>query len=333
LPVGKLDLNLLSDLLKLRGWPDERVVLGPRVGEDAAVIDLGDRYLVAKTDPITFATDEIGWYLVQVNANDVAVMGAVPRWLLVTLLLPEGRSTPDLARSIFAQIDVACRDLCIAVVGGHTEITHGLERPIAVGHMLAEVAKDRLVTTAGAQVGDDLVLVRGIAIEGTSIIAREKSKELRARGYSMDFLARARGYLYDPGISIVQEAKLAAECAGVHAMHDPTEGGLATGLHELAQAARVGVWVDQEAIPVWPECATLCAEFGLNPLGTIASGALLIAVSRDHTSELLAAYQEAKVTCAVIGQVTLADAGLQLKTKAGVVDLPRFDQDEITQLF
>ena len=332
MPVGKLEPNLLSDLLKLRGQPDERVVVGPRVGEDAAVIDFGDRYLVIKTDPITFATDEIGWYLVQVNANDVAVTGAVPRWLLVTLLLPEGKSTPGLAKRIFAQIDAACQDLGIAVVGGHTEITHGLERPIAVGHMLGEVAKNRLVTTSGAQVGDDLVLVKGIAIEGTSIIAREKREELRERGYSQEFLARARRYLRDPGIGVVREAGLAAQCVGVHAMHDPTEGGLATALHELALAARVGVWVDQEAIPVWPECASLCAEFGLDPLGLIASGALLVAVSHEQTSTLLAAYQEADVTCAVIGHVTVVGKGLKLSSKAGIADLPRFDQDEIIKL-
>jgi len=332
LPVGKLEPNLLSELLKLRGHPDERVVVGPRVGEDAAVVDFGDRYLVIKTDPITFATDEIGWYLVQVNANDVAVTGAIPRWLLVTLLLPEGKSTPGLAKEIFAQIDAACRDLHIAVVGGHTEITYGLERPIAVGHMLGEVAKNRLVTTGGAQVGDDLVLVKGIAIEGTSLIAREKDKELRARGYSEDFLARARHYLRDPGIGVVREAGLAAQCVGVHAMHDPTEGGLATALHELALAAHVGVWVDREAIPVWPECASLCAEFGLDPLGLIASGALLVAVSHEQTSTLLAAYQEADVTCAVIGHVTVVGKGLKLSSKAGIADLPRFDQDEIIKL-
>jgi len=332
LPVGKLEPNLLSELLEPRGHPDERVVVGPRVGEDAAVIDFGDRYLVIKTDPITFATDEIGWYLAQVNANDVAVMGAVPRWLLVTLLLPEGTSTPALAKKIFAQIDAACQDLRIAVVGGHTEITHGLDRPIAVGHLLGEVAKNRLITTSGAQVGDDLVLVKGIAIEGTSIIAREKEKDLQARGYSPEFLARARHYLHDPGIGIVREAGLAAKCVGVHAMHDPTEGGLATALHELALAAHVGVWVDREAIAVWPECASLCAEFGLDPLGLIASGALLVSVSHEQTSTLLAAYQETDVTCAVIGHVTVVGEGLKLSSKAGIADLPRFDQDEIIKL-
>jgi len=323
----------MSDLLKFQGWPDERVVLGPRIGEDAAVIDFGEQYLVAKTDPITFVTEEIGWYLVQVNANDLATMGAVPRWLLVTLLLPEGKTTPELVSKILAQIDAACKELHIAVVGGHTEITYGLDRPIAIGHMLGEVDKNKLVTTGGACVGDDLVLVRGIAIEGTAIIAREKSEELQRRGYTSDFIARAQNYLYDPGISVVREAFRAIETVTVHAMHDPTEGGLATGLHELATAANVGVWVDQDAIPVWPECASLCAEFGLNPLGTIASGALLIAVPHEQTAALLSVYQKANVPCALIGHVTAVDAGLKLQSEAGLIDLPRFDQDEITKLF
>ncbi|MGQ9494596.1 MAG: AIR synthase related protein, partial [Anaerolineae bacterium] len=256
LPVGKLNPELLAQLLQLQGWPDERVVLGPRIGEDAAVIDFGDRYLVAKTDPITFATEEIGWYLVQVNANDLATTGAMPRWLLVTLLLPEDKTTLELTHRLSAQIDAACRELHIALVGGHTEVTYGLDRPIAIGHMLGEVAKEKLITTAGACVGDDLVLLKGIAIEGTSIIAREMSEELLLRGYTPDFIARAKNYLYHPGISIVREAMLAIHSATIHAMHDPTEGGLAMGLHELAMAARVGVWVDEEAVPIWPECAT-----------------------------------------------------------------------------
>ncbi|MBC7233739.1 MAG: hydrogenase expression/formation protein [Chloroflexi bacterium] len=333
LPVGKLNLELMAQLLRFQGWPDDRVVLGPKIGEDAAVIDFGDRYLVAKTDPITFATEEIGWYLVQVNANDLATTGAMPRWLLVTLLLPENKTTPELADHILAQIDAACQELHIALVGGHTEVTYGLDRPIAVGHMLGEVAKNKLISTSGARVGDDLVLVKGIAIEGTSIIAREKSQELQQRGYTPDMIQRAQNYLYHPGISIVREAKIAVESAIIHAMHDPTEGGVATGLHELAEAAQVGVWVDEEAIPIWPESAMLCQAFGLNPLGTIASGALLIALPPQQTPVLLSAYEKAQVICAVIGRVTPAEEGRKLKSGAVVTDLPRFDQDEITKLF
>ncbi len=333
LPVGKVPPGLLAELIQFRGWPDQRVVLGPQLGEDAALIDLGDRYLVAKTDPITFATDDIGWYLVQVNANDLATSGAVPRWLLVTLLLPEQGATPELAQRIVSQIDTACRQLHVAVVGGHTEVTYGLDRPVAIGHMLGEVAENKWVSTSGARVGDDLLLVKGIAIEGTSIIAREKVPELRKRGCSEEFITRAQRYLYDPGISVVREALMAVECAEVNAMHDPTEGGLATALHELAHAAGVGLWVDAEAIPILPECTALCTEFGLNPLGLMASGSLLIALLPEETPALLSVYREANIACSRIGRVRPAGEGLKLKSATGTIDLPRFDQDEVARLF
>src|SRR3970040_1982193 len=143
------------------------------MGLDAAVIDLGDRYLVAKTDPIAFASDWVGWYAVHVNANDVACMGAEPRWFLASLLLPEGKADLGLAETIFSQIGEACRSLGGSLVGGHTEISHGLDRPIVVGCMLGEVAKDGLVTAAGAQVGDVLLLVGGIPFEAPAIPAPE----------------------------------------------------------------------------------------------------------------------------------------------------------------
>src|SRR6185436_13997962 len=99
---------------------------------------LGDRLLIAAADPITFATDAIGYYAVTVNADDIAVMGGTPRWFLATLLLPERGTTPDLVRDIFAQVRRACDDLGIALAGGHTEVTVGLQRPLLSGHMLGE---------------------------------------------------------------------------------------------------------------------------------------------------------------------------------------------------
>ena len=104
---------------------------------------------MAKTDPITFASAQIGWYAVNVNANDIACTGATPRWFLATLLLPENLTTAALVEDIFAQIDAACAQMNITVAGGHTEITAGLGRPIVVGHMLGEVTPERLVTTDG----------------------------------------------------------------------------------------------------------------------------------------------------------------------------------------
>ncbi|MFQ6057674.1 MAG: AIR synthase family protein [Anaerolineae bacterium] len=331
-PIGKLDMDLLMALLARYGSVNERVVVGPGIGEDAAVIDFGDRYLVAKTDPITFATDEIGWYAIHVNANDIAAMGAVPRWFLATILLPEGETDQQLVEGIFAQLSAACHELDISLCGGHTEITYGLDRPIVVGQMLGEVAKERLVTTAGAQAGDKVILTKGIAIEATSIMAREREGDLRSK-YPQALIDRCKGFLHDPGLSVVREAEIAVATGRVHAMHDPTEGGLATGLYELARAAGVGLMVRKEAIPILPETAMLCREFGLDPLGVIASGSLLITVPSADSARVVAALERAGIAAAVIGRVWEVGRGVKLEVDGELVDLPWFERDEIAKLF
>lgn len=331
-PVGKLPVAVLNDLLQRYTFQGERIVVGARVGHDATVIDMGDRYLVTKSDPITFATDQIGWYVVNVNANDLACAGAEPRWFLCTVLLPESRTTPALVESIFSQIAEACATLNVGLVGGHTEITHDLRRPIVVGHMMGEVAKDRLVTVSGAQPGDVLLLTKGIAIEGTALIAREKERELRARGYDEEFLARAKRVLFNPGMSVTCEAYLATATGAVHAMHDPTEGGLATGLHELAEAANVGLTVDQDAIPILPECRRLCQEYGLHPYGTIASGSLLLAVAPQDAQRVTDVIEAAGVACTAIGYVLPAEAGRKIRVSGALYDLPIYERDEVTKI-
>jgi hydrogenase maturation factor len=169
LPTGKLDVQILRRLLQRYSRIDERVVLGPGIGEDAAAIDMGEKLFVVATDPITFATSEIGYYSVMVNANDIVTTGAEPRWFTITILLPEARGNEKLVDSIFRQIHQACERLNISVVGGHTEITYGLDRPILVGQMIGEVQKEALITTAGAKPGDHILLSKGICIEGTSL--------------------------------------------------------------------------------------------------------------------------------------------------------------------
>jgi hydrogenase expression/formation protein HypE len=330
-PLGKLPAEHLARLLVRHAPSDPRVVLGPGVGRDAAVISFGDRYLVAKTDPITFASDEIGWYAVHVNANDIACTGAVARWFLATLLLPEGHTHAQQVDTIFGQIADACHSLGIALVGGHTEITYGLDRPIVVGCMLGEVAPERLVRPDGARAGDVLVVTKGIAVEGTAIIAREKGGALA--GLDSALVRRCQAFLYDPGISVVRDAAVATEAGEVHAMHDPTEGGLATGLWELAEAAEVGLEVDQAALPILPETRTLCARLGLDPLGLIASGALLLAVAPGDAAAILAALQEAGIAAARIGQVVARKRGVVLRRATGERPMPRFERDEIARLF
>jgi hydrogenase expression/formation protein HypE len=328
---GKLPPKLLAALLATTATEDPRVLVGPRVGIDAAVLDFGDRLLVAKSDPITFAADEIGWYAVHVNANDIAVMGAVPRWFLATLLLPEGSSEAGV-RAIFASLGRACRELGISLVGGHTEVTGGLERPIVCGHMLGEAERDALVRGDGARPGDRLLLTKSIPLEATSILARERRGELLARGWAAVDLDRAAAVLSDPGISVVREARIAAERRAVSAMHDPTEGGLATGLRELAGASGVGLRVYWDRVPVHPDGADLCAAFGLDPLGAIASGSLLMASPPNRVPDLLDAYEHEGIACVEIGEVVPAEQGLILIEAKGERELPAFERDEIARL-
>jgi hydrogenase maturation factor len=333
LPPGKLPAALLAELLGQAAPPDPRVLLGPRVGEDAAVIDMGDRLLIAKSDPITFATDAIGYYAVTVNANDIAVMGGTPRWFLATLLLPETGTTATLVREILAQIRQACRELGIALVGGHTEITVGLDRPILSGHMLGEVTRQRLVTSAGVQVGDALLLTKGFPVEGVSIVARERAAHLAAQGYSASDIARWQQFLYTPGISVVKDALVLQQAVAVHAMHDPTEGGVATGLWELAQAAGVGLHINADHLPVLPEGALLCEAFGLEPLGTIASGALLAAVPAAQAALAIDACAAAGIACYRIGTAVADPTAVVLHTGTTSQPLPTFARDEILQIF
>ncbi len=330
--AGKLPIDVLGRLLASVEITDPRVVLGPRTGEDAALIDFGDRYLVAKTDPITFATDLIGWYMVNVNANDIAVMGATPEWLLATLLLPEG-TDEHMVSEIFQQLNQACSDLGITLIGGHTEITYGLDRPIAVGAMLGEVGKDRAVFSSGVRPGDALILTKGIAVEGASILAREATDALLDAGVSRATIETAAEGLTDPGISVVRDARIASAAGDVHAMHDPTEGGLSGGLYELATASGLGLEIDYDAIPVTSESAAICEALHLDPLGLIASGALLAAVDTRGAGAVVDALADEGIPAAVIGHATENHQEVKLYKTGKPAEFPRFARDEIARFF
>ena len=333
-PPGKLPLDVLSRLLRGFGdVQDERVLVGPRVGEDAAVIDFGETCLVAKTDPITFVTDEIGLYTIHVNANDIATMGAVPRWFLATLLLPEGSADAALVEGIFESIHRAAREIGVSICGGHTEITVGLDRPIVIGQMLGEVRREDLVQPSALRAGDAILMTKGLGVEATAMLAREKASELLGLGIGREVVDRARNYLRDPGISILKEARIACRTARVHAMHDPTEGGVATALRELALAAGVGLALDAEAIRASDETRQLCAAFGLDLLGVISSGALLIGVACEDAERVRGAIRDAGIACETIGRAEDRSFGLRLRRGGNWTDLPEFDRDEIARIF
>jgi hydrogenase maturation factor len=242
LPAGKLPPALLARLLERSPPRDPAVVLGPAVGEDACAIRVPGGVLIAATDPITLTGAGVGSHAVWVNANDVAVMGVRPRWFLASVLLPEGTTT-DEVEALFAHMTQALDRLGASLVGGHTEITPVVRQPVVVGQMLGLSEGDRFVTTGGVRPGDAIVQVGPVPVEGAAVLAAEARDRLE--GVPAGQLELARAAIETPGISVVEPALASAEL-GATALHDPTEGGLATGLSELAEASRVRLRIDPE---------------------------------------------------------------------------------------
>ncbi len=334
LPLGKLPPDQLARLLQQIAVHDASVVLSPGIGRDCAVIDFdGDQLLVAKSDPITFATDEIGWYAVQINANDLATTGATPRWFLATLLLPQTIEPAEIER-IFDQLRAACVDVGATIVGGHTEVTTDLTRPIVIGTLLGTVARDRLITPEGAQPGDVIILTKRLAVEATSIMAREKTEEL-SLAFDESFLQHCRQFLHDPGIAVWRDAQIARQVGQVHTMHDPTEGGVATALNEMAIASRVDLQIRLDAVSIYPETQALCAYFGLDPWGVIASGSLLLAVDAADADRVVEALLRNQIEATAIGRVIArSDRPIVLAEFDDRREpLRAFERDEIAKLF
>ncbi|MFX1417836.1 MAG: AIR synthase family protein [Promethearchaeota archaeon] len=332
--LGKLKHAYLAQLLSEIEIQDKRVVMGSKIGEDAAVIDMpGMNYLVAKTDPITFTTDEIGYYAVIVNVNDIACTGAKPKWFQSTILLPDKLTTSIMIEKIFTSIHNTCKSLGITVVGGHTEITPGLNRPIVIGSLIGEVQKDKLILTSGAEPGDALILTKGVFIEGTSIIGREKENELRIKGFDTDFIEKCKNYLYNPGISVLNEALLVNKHFQIKSCHDPTEGGIYTGIAEMAIASNTGVLIEEEKIIILPEPQILSKIFNLNPMNTISSGSLLIAIEDDISHKLIELLKRNNISAEIIGKFVSREKGLKIKLKDGTVKpLLYSETDEITKI-
>ena len=330
--IGKFPPSLLEKLLQRTRVPDPQVILGPWVGEDAAVLDLGETLLVAKSDPITFATDRVGWYAVQVNANDVACTGGVPRWFLATLLVPE-RFTEDQAEELFNQVLDACNAIGVTLVGGHSEVTYGIDRPLVAGTMLGVVARDRLVKTGGAQEGDSIVVTKGIAIEGTALLALERASVLRNAGVPDDVITQSAELLDSPGISVIVDAQTACDTVEVHSMHDVTEGGLITGLREVASASGLGLAIEEDSVPVLPATRQVCQALELEPLGLLASGALLITLPPGDVPSLLSALEKRGIDGWEIGLMLAPEEGLISIGREGEVELPRFSRDELARYF
>ncbi len=327
LPTGKLPAPLLRELLLDAPDLPAEVRVPPRVGEDGCAIAIEAGVLIAATDPITLTGSGVGAHAVIVNANDVAVMGVRPRWFLANVLLPEG-TTEQQVREIFTAMRDELENIGAALVGGHTEVTRAVTQPIVVGQMLGLQEDGRFVRTGGAQVGDVVVQVGPTPIEGAAVMASEAKSALRAVDPAL--LERAAEALKQPGISVVEPALAAAEL-GATALHDPTEGGLATALHEVAEASGVSLRVDADAILWFEPGVALCSALGADPWGTLASGALLASFPAERADPAQAELTAKGFSVAVVARALLAEGVPSVRFDSGE-PVPRFDRDELSRV-
>jgi hydrogenase expression/formation protein HypE len=311
---GKVPNKVLQEIVfRNLGAKRDDVVLSPSIGEDAAIIQAGNELLAVSSDPITGAEEWLGWLAVHVSANDVATRGVQPRWFNSIILLPKN-STAELVEKICTQMDKAASQLNVAIVGGHCEVTPGIEHPIVTGCAIGVAEEGRYVTCGGARIGDSIILTKGTGIEGTAILASDRRAEL-LQVFDEKFLNKAENFFEK--ISVVKDALTAFRTGGVSAMHDPTEGGVAGGLHELADAANIGFMVHEEKILVPEETRKICAHFDVDPLQLISSGSLLIVAEESKTEEIISSLSKNGVQASIIGEVTEPELGRNLVTKAG----------------
>ncbi len=331
LAPGKLPNDLLAAHLERATGPADPAVLVPAgVGEDVVVLDVdGQTTLVAHGDPITLTGERLGHFAALVNANDIATAGADPRWLLTTVLLPPG-TTPSEALHLLDDVAGAAAAAGAPVVGGHTEVTDAVTRPVVSVTALGTVPREQLRDKRGIRTGDRLVLTKALAVEGTAILATEATARLRELGMDEGELDRCRALL--PLMSIVPEARLAAGFAGVHAMHDVTEGGLATAVRELAHAGGHDILVDADAVPVLSETARVCALLGADPRGLIASGSLLVCCDPGETGALTGSLEQAGVRATVIGEVGAPGSAVTAVSGGEQAEWPAFATDEVARL-
>lgn len=328
---GKLPNDLLQRFLSEFGFEDPSLLVRPGVGEDTAAVRLdGSDVLVVTADPITFATDAIGWYTAVVNANDMATSGAVPRWLATTLLLPPG-TTPSQVHRILSELQAACRKWAIVPCGGHTEITDAVNRPVVAATLMGTADRGGLLDKKAMRPGDAVLMTKSAGLEGTAIAAVEFRDRLAALGMDESRRLRCREAL--ERIGVMEEARIAAASSGTRALHDVTEGGVATALAELSAAGGYGIRVNLDRIPVLEETREVCRLLEMDPLGLIGSGSLLICCRSDAEQGLLEDIRAAGVPAVRIGKVVDAPAGVRAYRGETEVDMPVFEVDEITKLF
>lgn len=323
---GKVPSEILQSIVFSKlGRTDPDVLLGPELGEDAAVIKVGNQVIVAATDPITGSIEDVGWLAVHVNANDVATFGVSPRWFLASIMLPSGH-TPDQLSKIMYQIDTAAKELGIAVAGGHSEVTESITQPIVVGFMIGIAPTGEYVTSGGAKAGDSLIVTKTIGIEGTAILATE------GRSYLTEQLGEdvvREGQQLRHSISVVKDGVTAFGTGFIHAMHDPTEGGLVNGIHEICDASELGCELENDIIPLNDATRQICECLQIHPLELISSGSMLICCASQHALQVIEELAAVDIEAVTIGRLHSDSTHRKIKIDGSSHDLQRPTTDAL----
>lgn len=320
--IGKVSETVLKrSVLKQIHSRREEVLLGASVGEDCAAVTVGeDEMLVMSTDPITGTVQDIGELAIQITVNDLASAGAEPIGVMLTVLLPERVSEQKL-RNMMQQVEAACTKVNVQVMGGHTEVTNVVNQTLVSVVGVGKAKKGKLVSTAGARPGMDIIITKWIGIEGTSILAKEKEAELSGH-FSQFFIQSAKDF--DKLLSVLPEAAAAVRC-GVGAMHDVTEGGIFGALWEMAEASGVGLEIDLKKIPIRQETVEICEFFDINPYGLISSGSMLMAAADGNA--IVRELEKQGIHAVVVGKATEGnDRVLYTEEEQRYLEPPKSDE-------
>lgn len=270
--TGKLDWRFMNKLISILPIEDIDMVMGPAQGEDAAVIRLRDGFLVIHSDPITTGVKRAGYLAIHVAGNDIAVRGVRPRWFLPVILFPATLREEDILE-FFEDMNQALRELNGIIVGGHTEVTPGINRPIVSVTAFGYTSK-RVILTRDARPGDLVYIIGRVGGEGVGIAAWDFEKALLDRDISISLVNTAKKYIYE--ISVVEPALKIRNY--VNTMHDATEGGILQALREIAIASRVSITVNRDSIKLEEPVVAISRALGLDPLRLLSSGCIVATI-------------------------------------------------------
>jgi hydrogenase expression/formation protein HypE len=305
--IGKVDKATFDRIIFPQlGKADKSVLIGPKHGVDAAVVELpGGEVMVVAEDP-TFGMPVLmphfGWSIVHICASDVAVLGIRPRYMTICLMLPPG-AEESVLEHIWKEVHQECEKLGIAVIGGHTGVYPGIGYPLNGGCTMIGIGKkEQLTPPSNARVGDRVIMTKGPAVEAAGILAVQAESALVAK-YGRDIVEKAKSLFM--AMSVVPDALVAGPYA--HAMHDATEGGLLNGIYEIVEASKVGVTVYEDKIFTPEEIAAVCQHFNIDPLISIGEGTLVLTATPENTPKIIAELKKNGIAAWDIGEVTARD--------------------------